>query len=123
MCMFRVGDVAGAGSTQNEVLSNGKNCDREYIYFIYEPIPLERHNGGFKMDFNSVDIERRMLTYRLYRGHDISTVCVLFPRMEFKIIRNKLVYVYVRISDFEPYMGSKYFYYDVWLCVTYVSTS
>ena len=48
---------------------------------ISEPIPMESHMGGYTADISQSDLEGRMLAYRLYRGHDISTVCDLLLEM------------------------------------------
>lgn len=43
---------------------------------VHEPIKMQSMDECFAMDLKPRELESKMLAYRLYRGHDLSTVCI-----------------------------------------------
>ena len=59
------------------------NPKKEYIrwqkirdkFVCVSGIQIQSHGEGYALLSNTKELESKMLAYRLYRGHDISTIC------------------------------------------------
>ncbi len=71
-----INHVTRLGLTRRRNIFDG----RRYLINIFhvDGIPIQSHGEGYALLIKTKELESKMLAYRLYRGHDISTVCTCF---------------------------------------------